>query len=239
MANSEQGSLVRSADNIDGSDSSYRQNKAFTGYNPIVIACLIVICIAMVLASINPLSWNDYLLHQLGTVIFMAMVWACYRYLASTTTSFVLASLFIVIHIIGARYLYSYVPYNEWIQSLFGINLNHLFGWERNMYDRLVHFCYGLLLVPLIKDVFHYLIPSLSLRTILLLVLQFNLATSALYELFEWVLGVSLSPESAEAYNGQQGDIWDAQKDMLLAFISALITATIIYLKPKQTNKAQ
>lgn len=231
MTHREQGSSAHSSNNSDSNTSGEHHNKGFTGYNSIVIACLIIVSIAMLLASINPLSWNDYLLHQLGTVVFMAMVWACYRYLASTTTSFVLASLFIVIHIIGARYLYSYVPYNEWTQNLFGINLNEVFGWQRNMYDRLVHFCYGLLLLPLMKDVFHYLMPSLSLKTILLLVLQFNLATSALYELFEWILGITLSPESAEAYNGQQGDIWDAQKDILLAFIGALIGSGLIYLK--------
>lgn len=210
------------------------------GNHYLVILCLIVVLAVMVLVSILPLSfplnWHDYLLHQLGTLVFMAIVCACYRYLASTTFSFVLASLFIVIHIIGARYLYSYVPYDEWTQNLLGFRLNEMFGWQRNMYDRLVHFCYGLLLLPLIKDVFHYLMPTLSLKGILLLVLQFNLATSALYELFEWILGVTLSPESAEAYNGQQGDIWDAQKDILLAFIGALISAIIIYLKPQSSN---
>jgi len=102
--------------------------------------------------------------------------------------------------------------------------------------ERVVHFCYGRLLLALMKDVVHYLMPTLSLKVILLLVLQFNLATSALYELFEWILGVTLSPESAEAYNGQQGDIWDAQKDILLAFIGALISAIIIYLKPQSSN---
>ena len=215
-------------------------NLDYKGNHYLVILCLIVVLAVMVLVSILPLSfplnWHDYLLHQLGTLVFMAIVCACYRYLASTTFSFVLASLFIVIHIIGARYLYSYVPYDEWTQNLLGFRLNEVFGWQRNMYDRLVHFCYGLLLLPLIKDVFHYLMPTLSLKVILLLVLQFNLATSALYELFEWILGVTLSPESAEAYNGQQGDIWDAQKDILLAFIGALISATIIYLKPQSSN---
>ena len=210
------------------------------GNHYLVILCLIVVLAVMVLVSILPLSfplnWHDYLLNQLGTLVFMAIAWACYRYLASTTFSFVLASLFIVIHIIGARYLYSYVPYDEWTQNLLGFRLNEMFGWQRNMYDRLVHFCYGLLLLPLIKDVFHYLMPTLSLKVILLLVLQFNLATSALYELFEWILGITLSPESAEAYNGQQGDIWDAQKDILLAFIGALISTTIIYLKPQSSN---
>lgn len=210
------------------------------GNHYLVILCLIVVLAVMVLVSILPLSfplnWHDYSLHQLGSLVFMAIVWACYRYLASTTFSFVLASLFIVIHIIGARYLYSYVPYDEWTQNLLGFRLNEMFGWQRNMYDRLVHFCYGLLLLPLMKDVFRYLMPTLSLKFILLLVLQFNLATSALYELFEWILGITLSPESAEAYNGQQGDIWDAQKDILLAFIGALISATIIYLKPQSSN---
>lgn len=219
----------------------------FKGYDRSVIISFIAVIIALIAVTFLPLNfalnWQDYLLHQLGTVIFMAIVWRCYRYLASTTTSFVLASLFIIIHIIGARYLYSYVPYNEWGQNLLGIDLNQTFGWQRNMYDRGVHFSYGLLLLPLMKDVFQRLMPSLSLKAILLLVLQFNLATSALYELFEWILGITLSPESAEAYNGQQGDIWDAQKDIFMAFIGALISAvalyiSTIYIRPasKKTN---
>jgi len=43
------------------------------------------------------------------------------------------------------------------------------------------------------------------------------------YEVFEWVLSLALSPEQADAYNGQQGDFWDAQKDMALAMLGAIV----------------
>ncbi|PNK61967.1 DUF2238 domain-containing protein [Psychrobacter sp. FDAARGOS_221] len=192
----------------------------------------------MILASIHPLNWNDYLLHQAGTIVFMAMVWRCYRKYGAKPASFAYASLFILIHIIGARYLYSYVPYNEWTQALFSFNLNEIFGWQRNMYDRLVHFSYGLLLLPLMRDVLRSFFPAASTKTLILLALQFNLASSALYELFEWILAIGLSSEAAEAYNGQQGDMWDAQKDMALAFLGGMVSALIYQLKAvSQSNK--
>ena len=49
------------------------------------------------------------------------------------------------------------------------------------------------------------------------------LAIGALYEIFEWMLTLGLSPEAAEQYNGQQGDMFDAPKDMALALLGALI----------------
>ncbi|WP_201583939.1 DUF2238 domain-containing protein [Psychrobacter jeotgali] len=196
--------------------------------NKAIITCLVVITLVMALASINPLDTSSYLLHQAGTVAFVGVMLVCYRYLHVRTMSFVLASIFIIIHIIGARYLYSYLPYDDWTQALFGINLTDKFGWQRNMYDRLVHFSYGLLLLPFMIDIFRYYLPSLSMRALLLLALQLNLATSTAYELFEWMLAMTLSPEASEAYNGQQGDIWDAHKDIMMAFLGGLSGAGIV-----------
>ncbi len=42
---------------------------------------------------------------------------------------------------------------------------------------------------------------------------------------------MGLSPEDAENYNGQQGDIWDAHQDMLLATVGAIITGIACLLK--------
>ncbi|WP_265088483.1 DUF2238 domain-containing protein [Psychrobacter immobilis] len=111
-----------------------------------VIVSTVAVFIVMVLASIEPLEWSSYLLHQLGTLLFLALMLFAYRYWHISSRSYALASIFLLIHIIGARYLYSYVPYDNWTERLFGISLNELFGWQRNMYDRLVHFSYGLLL---------------------------------------------------------------------------------------------
>jgi putative membrane protein len=62
------------------------------------------------------------------------------------------------------------------------------------------------------------------------------LATSLLYELFEYGLTLTLAPEMADSYNGQQGDIWDAHKDMALATIGALMAAVAVRLR-KTLNK--
>ena len=58
--------------------------------------------------------------------------------------------------------------------------------------------------------------------SLFLLVVQFVMASSVFYELIEWVIAIGLSPEQAENYNGQQGDMWDAHKDMLLATTGAI-----------------
>ena len=57
---------------------------------------------------------------------------------------------------------------------------------------------------------------------------QFILATSALYEIGEWALAISVAPDWAEHYNGQQGDMWDAQKDMALATAGAVVGLAIL-----------
>ena len=53
----------------------------------------------------------------------------------------------------------------------------------------------------------------------------FALSVGALYEIFEGLLTLMVAPEMADGYNGQQGDMWDAQKDMGLAFVGSLLAA--------------
>lgn len=200
-----------------------------------ILLSTMTVIIVMVLASIQPLQWSSYLLHQAGTLLFLAFIVYAYRFWHIRQSSYVLATLFLLIHIVGARYLYSYVPYDEWTQRVFDIRLNELMGWQRNMYDRFVHFSYGLLLFSLMFDGFKTTFKNANTKQLIALVLLLNLASSALYELFEWALAMTMSPEAAEAYNGQQGDIWDAHKDMALALVGAIISAFIIVSrKPKK-----
>lgn len=150
-----------------------------------------------------------------------------YRYGYISSRSYALASIFLLIHIIGARYLYSYVPYDDWTEQLFGISLNELFGWQRNMYDRLVHFSYGLLLFFAMMESSKSIFKVQSTKLLIAIALMVNMSSSLLYELLEWGIATTLSPEAAEAYNGQQGDVWDAHKDMALALLGGLIAAAI------------
>ncbi|MCG9513829.1 DUF2238 domain-containing protein [Acinetobacter pittii] len=197
-----------------------------------------LLLIAIVISGIQPLEFEAYLLHQAGTVFMLILLFVIFKKIGLDFLSFTLYLLFLLIHIIGAHYLYSYVPYNDWIQQVFHFNLDQYMGWSRNMYDRLVHLVYGVLLYPLIYRVFQVWLPSAKPFSLFLLVVQFVMASSILYELIEWAIAIGLSPEEAENYNGQQGDMWDAHKDMLLATIGAIIYGLPALVLPSKTNNS-
>ena len=195
------------------------------------------LAITLIIASIQPLELFSYFLHQAGTIFMLAALLFTQKKIGLTYFSFALYLLFLLIHIIGAHYLYSYVPYNEWIKQLFNFDLNQAMGWTRNMYDRLVHIAFGLLLYPFFYRLFQVWLPSLKPSVLLLLVIQFVISTSLVYEWIEWWIAIGLSPEEAENYNGQQGDIWDAHKDILLATIGAIITGMVRLFKAAKHNE--
>lgn len=93
----------------------------------------------------------------------------------------------------------------------------------------MVHFAYGLLLVVPAKE---FIEKGIKIRSgaVWWFAWEFIMATSMLYELAEWLVAILLSPEAAEAYNGQQGDMWDAQKDMGLATLGALLTILFLHI---------
>ena len=194
---------------------------------------LALIVLVVAIASIHPLEFESYLLHQAGTVFMLIALLVAFKKIGLNYFSFCLYLAFLFIHIIGAHYLYSYVPYNQWILYFFNFDLNQSMGWSRNMYDRLVHFAYGLLLYPFIYRCFQVWLPNTKPFSLFLLVIQFVMASSVFYELLEWGLSIGLSPEDAENYNGQQGDMWDAHKDMFLATIGAILTGIIQLVKQK------
>lgn len=196
---------------------------------------LLLLLFAVALASIHPLEMEAYLLHQIGTVLMLIVLITCLYKMGLNLISFWLYIGFLLIHIVGAHYLYSYVPYRDWTESLLGFNLDQTMGWSRNMYDRLVHLAYGLFLYPFFYRIFQVWLPQLKTSTLFLLVVQFVMATSLFYEWIEWLIAIGLSPEEAENYNGQQGDIWDAHKDMLLATLGAMITGGLLYFNQKKS----
>jgi putative membrane protein len=148
--------------------------------------------------------------------------------------SFLLILIFLTLHSIAARWIYSFVPYDEWTSALFGVRLSDVFGWQRNNFDRLVHFSYGICFGAVIFRALREWRGWPSLRAGIAAV-DIVLSTSALYELFEWGVAMTLAPGEAEAYNGQQGDMWDAQKDMAIAtsgaVLGVLVAASVLRLR--------
>jgi putative membrane protein len=144
--------------------------------------------------------------------------------------------LFLCLHTLGARYLYSYVPYDEWAERLFGINISEVLGFQRNHYDRAVHFSFGLLLaIPIQEFERRYLRLSVAISSVLSV--ECILATSAAYELIEWLIAVTFTPKWADQFLGLQGDIFDAQMDMALATSGAILSISVLALMSRWRAK--
>jgi len=148
--------------------------------------------------------------------------------------SFTLIVLFMTLHVIGARWIYSYVPYDEWFRSVTGETISGIFHTNRNHYDRFVHLMFGLLMFFPIREVYErwFGCPARFSSVLSLLTIT---GCSLVYEVFEWGLTLVLSPEDAEDYNGQQGDMWDAQKDMALALTGAFINLVISIIRKRKS----
>jgi putative membrane protein len=132
------------------------------------------------------------------------------------------------LHIVGARWIYSFVPYEEWCDAVLGSGPREWFGWSRNHYDRLVHLLFGLLTpLPIAEASLRW--GRLPRGWSLAWAAAAVMAISAGYEIFEWLLAVIASPETADRYNGQQGDAWDAQKDMALALLGCMIAVAWLW----------
>jgi putative membrane protein len=201
-------------------------------YKSIVLSFFIVLFIVSCLSPVYPSEM--FLQHSITIVMVILLAYVTSRNSLSDR-SFTLIVVFMVFHLIGARWIYSYVPYDDWIRAIFGSSLNGMFGFNRNQYDRFVHLMFGLMIFPPIKEIYaKWFKAPLKLAGLLsfLTILGFSL----IYEVFEWGLTLVLSPEDAEDYNGQQGDMWDAQKDMALAMAGALISLIIslIYRKKER-----
>lgn len=192
---------------------------------------ILVILFAAVWAAlaIAPYDRHDWALENALVAVFAVILAASFRFLPLSRVSYTLIFLFLCLHEVGAHYTYSEVPYDAWIKALTGRSLNAGLGWDRNDYDRIVHFSYGLLLAYPIRELFlrvadvrgfwGYFFP-----------LDVTMSTSMLFELFEWLAAEVFGGDLGVAYLGTQGDVWDAQKDMALASLGALIAMIVTVL---------
>jgi putative membrane protein len=165
-------------------------------------------------AAIGPHDRSDWLLENLVVFAALALLVGTHRRFAFSNLSSLLIALFLMLHAVGAHYTYSLTPPGFWLRDALGL--------DRNPYDRLVHFAFGLLLTyPLreltlrrlhVHGVFSYVLPFVA-----------ALSFSAGYEIVESWAARIVDPDLGTAFLGTQGDEWDAQKDMSLALAGAAL----------------
>ena len=191
------------------------------------LALLIAYAAIWTALAIAPRHRQDWLLENLVVAIAVPVLVLGFRRLRFSNASYVALFVFLVLHAIGAHHTYSEVPYDRWAQQLAGVSIDALLGFQRNHYDRAVHFLYGLLVTPAAVELLAVAAsPRGPWRW--LLPLTFMMSHSVAYELVEWAAAMMFGGDLGVAYLGTQGDVWDAQKDMLLASLgSALALAAI------------
>jgi putative membrane protein len=186
----------------------------------------VIFTIEWLVLSISPNDRADWALENVIVAAFAVPLASTYKKFPLSRISYTLIFLFLLLHEVGAHYTYAEVPYDEWWQNLFGYSLNQSLGFERNHFDRLVHFSYGLLLAYPIREVFIRIAEAKGFWGYFL-PLDLTMSTSMMFELFEWAVAELFGGDLGMAYLGTQGDIWDAHKDMALASLGALTAMTI------------
>lgn len=185
--------------------------------------------VALVASGVEPHDRLTWLLETFPVMIgATALVWTRLRF-PLTPLLYRLLVLHAVILMVGGHYTYAQVPLGFWMQDLFELSRNH--------YDRIGHLAQGFVPAILVREILVRTSPLGGSRWVPVLVISVCLAFSALYELIEWWSALILG-ESANAFLGTQGDIWDTQWDMFMALTGAFTAlVSLSRLHDRQINR--
>ena len=182
---------------------------------------VLCICYAIIwiVAAIDPVKRSDWLLENLLVFVSVPVLAFTYRRLPLSDGSYVLFFLFLVMHAVGAHYTYAEVPFGYWLKEWFYL--------ERNHFDRIVHFSFGIMAYP-VREIFVRM-TKVGGFWALVLPAAIIVSFSGFFEILEAIIATLVNPELGAAYLGLQGDVWDAQKDMGLAVLGAALGVSCGY----------
>lgn len=164
--------------------------------------------------AVSPLDRSDWLLENVLVIVFAGTLALTYRRYPLSDLSYLLLTIFMTLHAVGAHYTYAKVPLGFWLQEWFNQDRNH--------FDRLIHFSFGLLLTYPLREIYLRWIGRRDFWSYFFPV-SVSLSLSSFFELVEaWVARI-VSPELGAAYLGTQGDSWDAHKDINIALVGAIL----------------
>jgi len=133
--------------------------------------------------------------------------------------AYALMAVWLFLHTIGGHYTFAKVP--------FGF-VTDLFGFSRNHFDRLAHFAVGLYAFALAEYLWRRRLACPAV--IAVFAVTMIMAVACAYEIIEWWYAVAEGGEAGVEFLGSQGDVWDAQKDMLADTLGALFAVALFWL---------
>ncbi len=173
--------------------------------------------------AVNPYSRDVWFAENLPMVMIVLTLVSTYRRFAFSNASYLLMSVLLFLHTAGGHYTFERVP--------FGF-ITDLFGFTRNHFDRIAHFSVGFYAYPIAEFIWRKgYSRSKGLLAFTGVTAIFTVA--AVYEIIEWWYAAAADPAAGIAFLGSQGDIWDAQKDMLADGLGAICASALFLFRCK------
>lgn len=182
----------------------------------LLISSLVLIA---ALSLLRPYSYFTWILEAAPVIIAVPLLIITRKRFTFVRMTYILLWAHAIVLLIGAHYTYERNPLFQWIQEEFMLKRNH--------YDRLGHFFQGFVPAMVVRELLIRTSPLKKGKWLFFIVLSICVSVSAYYEFIEWWVS-ELMGKSADDFLGSQGDIWDAQWDMFLAFLGAF--ASLIFL---------
>lgn len=189
-----------------------QRGSSFLRTNRFVVALAAIYGIIWVLLAFAPRDRAAWVLENLLVVFFVGALVFTFRRFTFSNRSYFLIAAFLSLHAVGAHYTYAQTPFGDWLKEAFDLSRNH--------FDRIIHFSFGLLMAYPVREVL-LRVARLSRIVALWMAVAGVLAASTVFEIVEAIAAEAVSPGEGPRWLGGQGDVWDAQSDMVLAFIGA------------------
>ncbi len=191
-------------------------------YLPAVLLGLYVIWFALL--AVNPYDRTVWFAENIPILVIVSFLVLSFRRFRFSNTSYLMMSVLIFLHTLGGHYTFARVPF-DWVTDFF--------GFQRNNFDRLSHFSVGFYAYPVAEWVCRKeLVNRRWMACFFGVSVVFTVAS--LYEIVEWICAVKFGATEGAAFVGAQGDVWDAQKDMLADGVGAVFAAVIYLLRNRR-----
>lgn len=193
-----------------------------------ILTLLGIYLVLFTVLAFNPIDRTTWFAENLTVWIIVAVLGILYFFkIRFSSTAYLFMSVLIYLHTIGGHYTFARVPFDL---------VTNFFGFARNHYDRMAHFSVGFYAFPIAEWL--WVKRLVSNKFVLFTYAVFTIATIAMsYELIEWIYAAKANTADAMAYLGSQGDIWDAQKDMLADTLGAIFATSIFFLMRRPNFK--
>ncbi len=189
---------------------------------PAVLLGLYVIWFALL--AVNPYDRTVWFAENIPILVIVSFLVLLFRRFRFSNTSYLMMSVLIFLHTLGGHYTFARVPF-DWVTDFF--------GFQRNNFDRLSHFSVGFYAYPVAEWVCRKkLVNRRWMACVFGVSAVFTVAS--LYEIVEWICAVKFGATEGAAFVGAQGDVWDAQKDMLADGVGAVFAAVIYLLRNRR-----